>query len=63
MGGLFEWLRGTYTCECGAVYKVAVTQTAALDTDDMFCEHCGRIIERRRDSAALLSYYLVSRPR
>ena len=37
-----EWLTGTHKCECGARYKVAVTNVPA---DSVSCEKCGIVMD------------------
>jgi hypothetical protein len=62
MSGFMEWLTGTHTCDCGAVYKVRATRTPFPDTDDATCDVCGKVMDSWRQSTSFRSYELVSRP-
>ena len=42
-----EWLTGMHTCNCGAKYKVTVTEAP---TDDVTCEKCGTLMDSRRNN-------------
>jgi hypothetical protein len=61
MGGLIEWLSGTHTCECGAVYRVRVTRSPFPDTDTANCDVCGKEMDRWRNSTSFRSYELVTK--
>ena len=50
-----EWLTGTHQCDCGAKYKVAVSQAALPRA---YCERCGVLMDRPADKS-LLSYERV----
>jgi hypothetical protein len=45
-----EWLTGTHQCDCGAKYKVTVTETAA---DSVSCEKCGALMDSRANKSFL----------
>jgi len=45
-----EWLTGTHKCECGAKYKVAVSEAAPLRA---FCEKCGVLMDHPADKSHL----------
>jgi hypothetical protein len=45
-----EWLTGTHICECGAKYKVTVTETPP---DLTTCEKCGILMDRPADKSFL----------
>jgi hypothetical protein len=62
MGGFIEWLSGTHTCECGALYKIRTSRTPSPNTDSVNCDVCGMEMDSWRNSASLRSYELVSRP-
>jgi hypothetical protein len=47
-----EWLTGTHRCECGAKYKVAVTETPV---DSVTCEKCGIVMDHP-SRKSLLAY-------
>jgi hypothetical protein len=47
-----EWLTGTHKCECGAKYKVTVTDTPP---DRAICEKCGILMDHPADKS-LLTY-------
>jgi hypothetical protein len=37
-----EWLTGTHKCDCGAKYKVAVTEAPTVRVT---CEQCGTLMD------------------
>jgi hypothetical protein len=39
-----EWLTGTHKCDCGAKYKITVTETP---TGSVTCEKCGTLMDQR----------------
>jgi hypothetical protein len=45
-----EWLTGTHECNCGAKYKVTVTDAL---TDDVTCEKCGTLMDSRHNQSSL----------
>ena len=45
-----EWLTGTHTCNCGAEYKVTVTE---VPTDNVTCEKCGTLMDCRANRSFL----------
>jgi NADH:ubiquinone oxidoreductase subunit D len=45
-----EWLTGTHTCDCGAKYKVTVTE---VPTDNVICEQCGTLMDSRPNESFL----------
>ena len=45
-----EWLTGTHTCDCGAKYKVTVTEAL---TNDVTCEKCGTLMDSRLNESFL----------
>jgi hypothetical protein len=45
-----EWLMGTHKCDCGAKYKVTVTDTPAKS---MTCEKCGIMMDHPADKSRL----------
>ena len=45
-----EWLTGTHTCDCGAKYKVTVTE---VPTDNVICEQCGTLMDSRPNQSFL----------
>jgi hypothetical protein len=47
-----EWLTGTHKCDCGAKYKVTVTEAPA---DNVTCEKCGALMDRPTNKS-LLAY-------
>jgi hypothetical protein len=47
-----EWLSGTHKCECGAKYKVTVTD---IPPDRATCENCGVLMDHPADKS-LLTY-------
>jgi hypothetical protein len=47
-----EWLTGTHKCDCGAKYKVTVTEAPA---DNVTCEKCGAPMDRPTNKS-LLAY-------
>jgi predicted Zn finger-like uncharacterized protein len=61
MVGFLEWLTGKHKCECGAVYRVTKTKTPFPDRE-VVCEHCGKVMDRWRQSPSFRSYDLISRP-
>ena len=50
MSEFVEWLTGTHKCHCGAKYKVTVTE---VPTDDVNCEKCGSLMDRRANRSFL----------
>ena len=52
MAEFVEWLTGTHKCECGAKYKVTVTETPS---DRATCEKCGILMDRPANKS-LLTY-------
>jgi hypothetical protein len=52
-----EWLTGMHTCDCGARYKVAVTEAP---TNDVSCEKCGTLMDSRVNES-FLTYERVPR--
>jgi hypothetical protein len=46
------WLTGMHTCNCGAKYKVTVTEAP---TDDVTCEKCGTLMDSHLNQS-FLSY-------
>jgi hypothetical protein len=46
-----EWLTGTHKCECGAKYKVAVSQAALPRA---YCEKCGVLMDHPADKSLLI---------
>jgi hypothetical protein len=51
-----EWLTGLHTCECGAKYKVTVTEAV---TEDVTCDKCGTLMDSRV-SESFLTYERVA---
>jgi hypothetical protein len=51
-----EWLTGTHKCECGARYKVTVSEGALLRA---YCEKCGVLMDHPADKS-LLTYERIS---
>jgi hypothetical protein len=47
-----KWLTGTHKCDCGAKYKVTVTEAPA---DNVTCEKCGALMDRPTNKS-LLAY-------
>jgi hypothetical protein len=45
-----EWLTGMHTCNCGAKYKVTVTEAP---TNDVICEKCGILMDTRLNQSFL----------
>lgn len=45
-----EWLTGTHTCDCGAEYKVTVTEVA---TENVICKQCGTLMDSRTNQSFL----------
>jgi hypothetical protein len=43
-----EWLTGTHKCDCGAKYKVTVTETS---TGSVTCEKCGTLMDQRTNES------------
>jgi hypothetical protein len=37
-----QWLTGTHQCDCGAKYKVTVTE---VPTGSVNCENCGALMD------------------
>jgi hypothetical protein len=46
MGGFIEWLSGTHTCECGALYKIRTSRTPSPNTDSVNCDVCGKEMDK-----------------
>ena len=47
-----EWLTGTHTCNCGAKYKVTVTEA---HLERVNCEKCGVVMDHPTDKSFLLT--------
>jgi hypothetical protein len=45
-----EWLTGTHKCDCGANYKVTVTE---VPTERVTCEKCGTLMDSRPNNSFL----------
>jgi hypothetical protein len=45
-----EWLTGTHTCNCGAKYKVTVTEA---HLERVNCEKCGVVMDHPTDKSFL----------
>jgi hypothetical protein len=56
MTEFIEWLTGTHTCDCGAKYKVTVSD-ASLDR--VTCEKCGVLMDHPAQKS-LLTYERLS---
>jgi hypothetical protein len=52
MAEFVEWLTGTHKCECGAKYKVTVTD---VSPDRVTCEKCGVLMDHPSNKS-LLAY-------
>jgi hypothetical protein len=50
MTEFIEWLTGTHKCDCGAKYKVTVTEAS---TDNVACEKCGTLMDRPANKSRL----------
>ena len=57
-----EFPAGTFTCSCGAVYRVTFTWTPIPDTESAECEVCGKTIRSWRNLVSWPSYELIERP-
>lgn len=60
MRKFFDRLLGKHTCECGAVYKVTVIRSPSPDTDDIYCEACGKVMDGWLHSTRYKSYHLIA---
>jgi hypothetical protein len=52
-----EWLTGTHKCECGAKYKVTVTEESPARVN---CEKCGIVMDHPAQKS-LLTYERIPR--
>jgi transcription initiation factor IIE alpha subunit len=52
-----QWQTGMHTCDCGAKYKVTVTEAV---TKDATCEKCGALMDSRV-SESFLTYERMPR--
>lgn len=50
MTEFIEWLTGTHQCDCGAKYRVTVTEAPS---GNVICEKCGTLMDRSANRSFL----------